>query len=89
MKWEKQSTEASQPILHRNKDSRIQSTYHGLGRHGTHCNKDSKTQEVRSPPAFLWFILKNYNTTFNTLIHELMVGEVIRKNRMYLKWILS
>src|SRR5512137_755083 len=60
----------SQPILHRYKDSMTQSTYHGLGRHGTHCKKDSITQEKRSPPAFPWFI----PYTFNTLIRELMVG---------------
>jgi hypothetical protein len=60
---------ASRPILHRDKDSMIQSTYYGSGRQGTDCNKDSMTQEEISPPAFPWLI-----DSILTLYYELMVG---------------
>lgn len=44
--------EASRPILHGDKDSMIQSTYHGYGRQGTDSFKDSSVQELWSSPAF-------------------------------------
>jgi hypothetical protein len=42
---------ASQPILHSDKDSMIQSTYHGYGRQGTDSLKGSSAQETWSSPA--------------------------------------
>ena len=43
---------ASQPILHRDKDSLTYQPIMVFGRQGTHCNKGSETQEDISPPAF-------------------------------------
>jgi hypothetical protein len=43
--------EASRPILHGDKDSKTQSTYHGYGRQGTDSFKDSTVQETWSSPA--------------------------------------
>jgi len=44
--------EASRPILHGDKDSMIQSTYHGYGRQGTDSFEDSSAQDIWSSPAF-------------------------------------
>ena len=44
--------EASQPILHSDKDSEIQSTYYGYGRQGTDSFKGSMTQDKMRSPAF-------------------------------------
>lgn len=43
---------ASRPILHDDKGSLTQSTYHGYGRQGTHSVEGSWTQEQLSSPAF-------------------------------------
>lgn len=47
--------EASRPILHGDKDSKIQSTYHGLGRQGADSFKGSTAQNKCSSPACLLF----------------------------------
>lgn len=44
--------EASRPILHGDKDSVTQSTYHGFGRQGTGSSKGSMAQVKWSSPAF-------------------------------------
>jgi len=59
--------EASRPILHGDKDSSIQSTYHGYGRQGTDSLKDSSVQDSWSSPAFpaltgKTHLYKRYNT---------------------------
>lgn len=43
---------ASRPILHGDKGSLTQSTYHGYGRQGTNSLKGSMTQELWSSPAY-------------------------------------
>lgn len=59
--------EASRPILHGDKDSEIQSTYHGYGRQGTDSFEGSMTQDAYRSPALPFLmgethLYKRYNT---------------------------
>lgn len=58
------ASRASRPILHVDKDSETQSTYHGFGRQGTDSLEGSMTQVKWSSPAFPSLMGKTHSYKF-------------------------